>query len=270
MCDRSNKLAKNSKPLSAILPPHRHSHSVADVTDFTAPLALNLDFSRLAENKSLSTKRAGTISFFEMECMESSTCSLLEANSYSLWLLSGLLSQLKRDGFAPSDPASFDSAISSVSASLLGQTRTAASLTDFLVSKRRESYLGHASLPLSAAQKSDLLVTPGSESTLFDQSLLKKVSSQVKKDFFILSSLSMAKLARSQASGKGKSSSSSGVTGFLRTGPLWYSSLLDYPQSGSASSGKCAASSSRGGSGKRSRSGRGVSPSPKSKRGFRK
>ena len=29
----------------------RRSQSVADVTDFTAPLAVNPDFSRLAENK---------------------------------------------------------------------------------------------------------------------------------------------------------------------------------------------------------------------------
>ena len=127
--------------------------------------------------------------------MESSTRSLLEANSYSLWLLSGLLSQLKRGGFAPSDPLLFDSGLSSLSASLSGQTRTAASLTDFLVSKRRESFLSHALLPLSAPQKCDLLVTPGSDSTFFDQGVLEKVSSQVKEDSFILSSLSMAKLA---------------------------------------------------------------------------
>ena len=158
--DRVDALSKTSKPLSAILPRRRRYHSVADITDFTAPLSLNSDFSRLAENKCVSTRRAGTISFFEMERMESSTCSLLEANSYSLWLLSGLLLQLKWDGFAPSDPALLDSAISSLSASLSGQTWMAASLTNFLVSKRRESYLVHASLPLLAAQKHDLLVTP--------------------------------------------------------------------------------------------------------------
>ena len=149
------------------------------MTDFTTPRALNSDFSRLAENKTVSSKRAGTITFFEMELMESSTRSLLEANSYSLWLLSGLLSQLKSDGFAPSDLALFASAISSLSASLAGQARMSAALTDFIVPKRRESYLDHASLPLSAAQKRDLLITPGSDTTLFNQDLLEKVSGQV-------------------------------------------------------------------------------------------
>ena len=160
--DCADTLAKTSKPLSSILPRHRRSHSVADVADFNAPLSLNSDFSRLAENKTVSTKRAGTITFFEMERMENSTRSLLEANSYSLWLLSGLLSQLKRNDLTPSDLVLFDSAISSLSTSLSGQTRTAAALTDLIVSKHRESYLGHASLLLSVAQKRDLFVTSSS------------------------------------------------------------------------------------------------------------
>ena len=54
--DRADKLAKTSKPLSAILPRHWRSHSVVDVADFTTPLALNSDFSHLAENKSVLTK----------------------------------------------------------------------------------------------------------------------------------------------------------------------------------------------------------------------
>ena len=79
----------------------------------------------------------------------------------------------------------------------------------------------------------------------------------------------MAKLACSQTY-KGKSSSSSGAAGSSRAGPSGYSSPLDYPRSGSTSSGKRLASPSQGGGGKRSRGGRGVSPSPKSKRGFQK
>ena len=168
-------LAKGTKPLSAIFPKRRRSHSVAAIADLTAPLAVNSDFLQLAEI-SISTKRLGTVSFFI-----SSTKSLLEANSYSLWLLSGLLSQFKRDGFAPSD-----SAISSLSASLSGQTRTAASLSDFIISKCWESYLGLASLPLSALQKQELLITPGSDSSLFDQGLLEKVSGQVKEFHLVL------------------------------------------------------------------------------------
>ena len=74
-------------------------------------------------------------------------------------------------------------------------------MSDFIVSKRRESYLGHASLPLSAAQKCELQVTLGSGTALFDQDLLEKACDQVKGDSFISSSLSLAKLARSQSLG---------------------------------------------------------------------
>ena len=147
----------------------------------------------------------------------------------------------------PSDPA-----ISSLSASLSGWTPTAASLSYFVISKRWESYLGHASLPLSASQKQELLITPGSDSSLFDQGLLEKVSSQVKEDLFISSSLSMAKLARSQMSGRGKSSSTSGAVSSSRVGASGYSSPLHYLWSGSASSGKRLASPSLGGGGERS------------------
>ena len=40
------------------------------------------------------------------------------------------------------------------------------------------------SLLLSEPQKRELLVTPGSDTSLFDQSLLEKVSGQVKEDSF--------------------------------------------------------------------------------------
>ena len=115
-------------------------------------------------------------------------------------------------------------------------------------------------------KKREFLNSPGSGSDLFDQGLPEKVLGQVKEDSFISSSLSLAKLAHSQSSGRGKHASSSGTAGSSRAGPSGYSSPLDYPRSGSTSSGKHSASPNRGGGGKQSS---GVSPSPKSKRGFR-
>ena len=120
------------------------------------------------------------------------------------------------------------------------------------------------------SQKRELLISPGSESSLFDQGVLEKVSGKVKEDSFILSSLSLAKLARSQSSGRGKHLSSSGAASSSFVGPSGYSSPLDYLRSDSASPGKRSASPNRGGTSKRSWGGRGMSPSPKSKRGFRK
>ena len=57
--------------------------------------------------------------------------------------MSGILSQLKQAGFSPPDPALFNTNISSISASLSSQARSAAALADFLQSKRRESYVAY-------------------------------------------------------------------------------------------------------------------------------
>ena len=196
-CERAAALLRKLKPLSAVLPKKNRKHSVADVPDFSTSPTVNPDFSRLTDNKTVSNKRWGSITFLEMEHMKSVSCSLLEGNSHSLRLMSGLFSQLKQAGFNPPDPALFNTNISSVSASLSSQARSAAALADFLQSKRRESYVAHATLPLSQAQKRELLVSPGSASGLFDQSLLE-VSSHVKEDSFISSSLSMAKMVQSR------------------------------------------------------------------------
>ena len=103
--ERAATLAKGSKALSAILPKKRFLHNVAEEPGFVNPLTLNPNFSCLAENKTISKKRMGSESFFKLEgCWK----ALLESNSYTLWLMSGLLSQLKRDGFASSEPTLFD------------------------------------------------------------------------------------------------------------------------------------------------------------------
>ena len=68
---------------------------------------------------------------------------------------------------------------------------TEAAMSHFLISKCGESYLNQVSLPISSFQKCELLITP----SLFSQSLLEKVSCQVKEDSFISSTMSLAKLA---------------------------------------------------------------------------
>ena len=141
--DCAATLAKGTKPLSAILLKKHRLQSVADEPDFATPLAVNLDFSRLTENKTISNKCLGTVS---LEYMEGCAKALLEANSFFLWLMSGLLSQLKRGRVQAIGSDSVDSAISSLSCLLSNQMQTASALSNFLVSKRRESYLCHASL----------------------------------------------------------------------------------------------------------------------------
>ena len=164
--------------------------------------------------------------------------------SSSLWLMSGVLAMLKRDGFQPSDPPLFNSALSFVSAALSRQARTAAAGSTFIRAKRRESLLAHTFLPVPETQKRSLTVTPGSSSGLFDVELLSEVVSQVQSSSQIYSNLA---LSRSLRRGRSAPSSSSSPL----TGPRLSSFSRGRPY------GKRSSSSSRSGSRKRFRGGKG-------------
>ena len=160
--------------------------------------------------------------------------------SSSLWLMSGVLAMLKRDGFQLSDPALFNSALSSVSAALSRQARTAAAGSTFIRAKRRESLLAHTSLPVPETQKRSLTVTPGSSSGLFDAELLSEVVSQVQ----ISSNLALSHSLR-----RGRSAPSSSSSPL--TGPRLSSFARSRPY------GKRSSSSSHSGSRKHFRGGKG-------------
>ena len=179
--------------------------------------------------------------------------------SSSLWMLSGILAMLKRDGFNPSTPGLFNTAIASVSASLALQARSAASGLVFLLAKRWESFLAHSKVPIPEPQKRALVVSPGSDSGLFVESLLDSVANQVKEDSLVSSLLAVSKALSSRAGLKSVASSSSPLTG---------SSGFRPPRSAQRS-GKRSASSSRSGDRKRFKGGKGSAPSSKPS-GFRK
>ena len=108
------------------------------------------------------------VSLADLEKVERGARAILAGDSQCFWLLSSLLTQLKDDGYRPSDPALFDKNISSLSAALASQTMMAAGLTDFVSVKRQESYLAHASCPIAESVKRDLLVAPGTGPLLFE------------------------------------------------------------------------------------------------------
>ena len=126
----------------------------------------------------------------------------LEMTSLSLWLMSGILAMLKQDGFQPSDPTLFNSALNFVSASLSQQARSASAGASFIQAKRRESLLTHTSIPVPEAQRRSLTLAPGSGTGLFNEDILSEVVAQVQR-----SSLISSNLAVSRSFGRGKSRS---------------------------------------------------------------
>ena len=160
---------------------------------------------------------------------------------------------LKGDGFQPSDPTLFNTALSSISASLSQQARSSSAGASFVHAKQRESLM-HTSIPVPEAQRRSLTVAPGSG--LFSEDILSEVVAQVQR-----SSLISSNLAVSRSLGRGRSlpSSSSPLVDPSASGPPRASRPYD----------KHSASSSRSGGRKRFRGGKGSAPSSKPS-GFRK
>ena len=165
---------------------------------------------------------------------------------------------LKRDGFNRSTQGLFNTAIASVSAFLVFQARTTASGSVFLRSKRWESLLAHLKVPIPEPQKRALIVTPGSDSGLFDEPLLDSVAAQVKEDSLVSSSLAVSKALSSCSGSKSMASSSSPLAG-----PSGH-----WPPRLAQRSVKRSASSSHSGGRKRFKGGKGSAPSKPL--GFRK
>ena len=76
---------------------------MADDPDYAAPRWLNPDFARLTRNRTTAKSRAGAISFSDIERLERASRTVVGGFSQSHWLLSLLLSQLKQDGYKPSE-----------------------------------------------------------------------------------------------------------------------------------------------------------------------
>ena len=257
--DCAAALHRRSKPLSAVLPRKVRRYAVADQPHFAAPQPVNPSFSRLVGATAVGSKRWGSVTFAEMERLERLFRIQLEATSSSLWMMSGILAMLKRDGFNLSTPGLFNTAISSVSASLAFQARVAALGSVFLRSKRRESLLAHSKVPIPEPQKRALIVTPRSDSGVFSEPLLDSVVAQVKEDSLVSSSLAISKALASRFGSKPPASSSSPLAG-----PSGYR-----PPRHARQSGKRSASSLRSGGRKRFKGGKGSAPSSKLS-GFRR
>ena len=193
---RSESLARRSKPLSRVIPARARTYALADDALFPSSQPVNSAFAQLAGSRALGFRCWGSVTFSDMERLERLFQGQLEVTSSSLCLMSGILAMLKRDHFQPSDPALFNSALSSVSAALSRQARTVAAGSDFLRAKRQESLLAHTSLPVPESQKRSLTTTPGSSSGLFDTELLSEVVSQVQSSSQISSNLALSRALR--------------------------------------------------------------------------
>ena len=240
-----------------MLPSKRRSLSIGDAPDFCKQRFLNADYLRICRSKSVPRSRMASVSLADLERLDRATRMVLAGDSQCFWFLTSLLSQLKEDGYRPSNPSLFDKSISSLSAALAAQTGVAASVSEFITAKRSESYLSHASFTLPESLKRELLVAPAADSLLFNQPLLSTAIENMKEASLLSSTSSLASI--SKAALKSKPSG----------GPGAFKSPLDASRAGPSGFRKRSASPYGRGA-KRSRGGRGVTPSSTRGRGFRR
>ena len=179
--DRASRFARESRPLHRVVPLKRRAFHVGDQPDFCAARFVNPDFSRISKHKTILKSRSSSVSLCDLEKLDHASRSMLAGQSQSFWLLSSLLAQHRDEDYKPADPTLFDKNIATLSASLASQTALSAGVSDFITSKRRESYLAHTSCPIAESVKRDLLVAPVTDSLLCNQPLLEKVVNTIKK-----------------------------------------------------------------------------------------
>ena len=257
--DRSSRLARESRALHCVVPLKRKMFYVGYEPDYCSARFLNPDFSQISKNKNILKTWASSVTLADLEKLDHGLRTILAGDSQCFWLLPSLLAQLKDDGYKLSDPALFDKNISVLSAALASLTTMAAGISDFVTSKRRESYLEHASCPIAEFVRRDLLVSPGSASFLFDQPLLEKVVTAMMEDSIISFTVSLVSLSKAASRGRSVASGSSR-----------YLSPLDFLRPGHSGYRKRSSSPVRGLSAKRGRRGRGMNPSSGRGKGFQK
>ena len=233
--ERAARFSRESRPLFRILPLNRRSIPIGDDSGFCHQRFLNSDYSRICRAKSVPRSRAASVNISDLERLERAACVILAGDSQCFWFLSALLAQLKDDGCRPSNPSLFDRSISALSAALAAQTSVAANISEFVTTKRRESYLAHASFTLPDNLKRELLVAPSTDSLLFNQSLLSTAIENMKEDSLLSSTSSLAVLSKAASKNK------------LQGGTSRYTSPLDAPRAGSSGFHKRSASPYRRG-----------------------
>ena len=104
-----------------------------------------------------------------------------------------------------------------LSASLASQTNLSSGMSEFVTSKRRESYLAHTSCPVGESVKRELLVAPGPDNLWLIQPLREKVVCTIKEALLLSSTASL--VSNSTAVSRGRSGAS---------GAGGYASPLDF------------------------------------------
>ena len=152
-------LLASGHPESSQLPPRQPQYSVGSSSSFGSAAPVNPSLLPMFERPLRPSLHLG-LTLCEASLLESSSRALSEAQSHSMWLLSGLLGFVRLQGFSPSDSPLFNTLVSSLYKCLAHQASVSASLTAFMGIKRRQFYLSHLPAYFSDINKRTMLAAP--------------------------------------------------------------------------------------------------------------
>ena len=157
--DRLASQVKAGKASTRLLPGRKNIYSVSGNPSSGRSVPLNESLEVLLDRSPSLTRMLG-MNIREGMKVESALRNHLEALSHTMWVLSGFVGFLKRDGYNPSDQTLFDAMTFSLSAGLLDQAHISSSLLNFICLKRREFFVGQLPPYFPELQKRALLAAP--------------------------------------------------------------------------------------------------------------
>ena len=216
--ERLVRAVEQNKPSKYLLPRKKPIYAVADLPSGGVPLVPNQALDN-QYTKRVNMFRSVGLSLQECLSLESLFRGQTEALSHSMWVLTGLLSLIRQEGFVPRDETLFHQFVSSLSIGLSHQANLSAAGTSFSCLKRRELYVSHLPPIYSESMKRSLLASPASlGSALFKPedverfSVLADRSSNIKSNQSVVEFMSgSARRSRSPRRSPSRPSSSSYV-----------------------------------------------------------
>lgn len=177
-------LAKDNvkvKSFRHLLKPERGSYQVAD-RDFQESPIPNSSIPRLTSPRLVTEKMCVSVPLEDLRRLENTTHALQDTQSFSMWLLAGLLQYIKSAGFQPPDLPMFERLCSSITGAQVKNNACLNRIQAYCVLNRRRLYLSHAPPSLSEEQKLKLMNSPIFGKELFDGPTLDSIISEHQGD----------------------------------------------------------------------------------------
>ena len=168
-------------------------HSLPDT------VKLNPRLAQISPLKSFPQTLTFHFSLSEAQALDRAVSELVQAQSFSFWLMSSFFLFLNEEEFQPSNQSLFDKYTSVISSIMQSQSHWTLAIEAFLTLIRRKSILSKLFSGVLPHQKDDLLRSPCFSEFLFDPDTLEKVINDFSKMSHDNTQFQMAKFFASGA-----------------------------------------------------------------------